>query len=301
MVSEIGFVHTLGEVVGRIDHRIAALESLDSRTGNAEDTVPLEMFTELENKVEYLDVHRIGPLTERVSAIEKAMRAQDGTALHSLPVGARVEAHASRLAFIEIALKDLSTLLLGDQEQRAKYEDGKARNTYPNVPEPAPGMLDMLQSGQKAIGELVNGLQENIKARFATNAKLVRFLGHLEIDQEIAPQLLTRTILDKALEKHGDAIRRELDNRIAKFETVATPAVELADEFRALSAQMIGRPTTDMRQDYVFEIIVAKLGALIIRDEERVAAEERDRSRPSRLALIRSIITGQPPNNGHDR
>jgi hypothetical protein len=287
------------------------------------DIIAPAMLSSLDEVKKDLDKHRQIHNTlvlriERLETKHQRLNATDDLEIEAMLATAGEQANAVAsgvgVALVDAPVRErvtaLETLLLGDQAARKQHEDGKRRNTYPNIPDPAPGVLEQLQCGQQAIGKLVNDLQANIKERFAMTTKLQRFLDHLLENDELAPQLLTRGKLDIALETLSGALRREVDRRLDAIEKATEPATELARAFRSRAFSVMKQHRDSImnmvRADQmgayeVAELWVFELEKIWNREQARILEEEAERARPSRIALLRSLITGQPPSNGAHR
>lgn len=225
-------------------------------------------------------------------------------------------ASLAELSVLESRVASLEDMLLGDQEELRRYNDGLARNTHPRPLERPVGMIETLQTNYDGVAKVLEELR----------SKIAPFLGGAIDGKDVA----TTSYVDRALERHGEALRREWERAIdamahtiwkkvetahAGFEPTIKAieermrrAIAMADAFRARVSRLTRisvDAVDDMLPSHVFMVWADRLADVILDHEarqqnEQAAAAERA-ARPSRLELLRSIISGQPPRTNHHR
>jgi hypothetical protein len=171
-----------------------------------------------------------------------------------------------RISELETKLAALEIMLVGDQEQIAKYEAGKAN--YPSMKEPPRGLLVELKLGVERADKHNANWYQRYQELSEQLRKLWAFFAPI-LDGKNPPldgeQMPTKAWVDKSLATLAGALRAEI-------EQISAEITSLGSGLKATSAAM---------------------EPLVVDHVKRVEAERERANRPSRLEALRYVLTGR--------
>jgi hypothetical protein len=180
-------------------------------------------------------------------------------------------------------LHDLEVLLLGDREKREIYETARKGHVTPNIPEPPPGVIALIDSTIAALSSKLDAHGMSLDKHASIAKQLSLFFGPMLAGKN--PPLDGNLVADKqfvddGLARLAGAIREEV-----------APARAVVGDLLSLFKD----ETTDVKGRR--ERLVAVIRSVIDRDK----AERERAARPSRLQLLswslRYVFTGQAPSS----
>lgn len=193
----------------------------------------------------------------------------------------------NKLDDIDARITEIEILLLGDRKQRQIYKTAKKGHVTPNVVEPPPGALEVINKTLDSLNGSVAGFYEQLDKRFEIVTKLSAFFGPMLAGKN--PPLDGNLIASKEYVDDGIArFARAIRDEVSQAKTLTG---ELLSIFRSAAQDV-----DDRRRR-----LVAAITHLITREQERELAEKARRERPSRVQSLIYAVTGQPPKNGAER
>jgi len=247
-------------------------------------------FEELEETVSDLARDHDSATTSTRSALE-SLRHQLVEVVQDLAMLDQKLWPVEKLDVLAAQIAELEIKLLGDTKLREQWETARKNNVAPNIPEPAIGIITMLLNQHDAVTLMIS----DVSTKLAFTKRLEAFFAPM-MENKNPPldgaQVATKAYVDEAIARIAGKIREEIAqarefvhyllNDIKKWNTTGD-----ADDDLIIATPLWG---IAKRILYAYSWIV-----------EREASEEATRNRPSRIALLRSAITGQPIGNGSRR
>ena len=189
------------------------------------------------------------------------------------------ESH-NRILAVTGRIAELEILLLGDRDKRQIYETAKKGNVWPNIVEPPPGALEIINTQLESLHEVLGAITKSLDTRFEIVTKLSAFFGPMLVGKN--PPLdgnliASKEYVDKGIERFAGAIREEV--ALAK---------DLARSIKAAFGT-IADAARELRWVYT-------------REDQRRNEEAARAKRPSRVQSLIYAVTGHtPPKNGAER